>query len=324
MYYFGIDVGNYDTKSQHTSSPSGYKGPHPEKPLISGTKEYLEFNGMYYIPTVERFAYEKDKTRSERCIVLSLFAIANEIYYMVTKKNDKLSHNEIQTLINNFHEIGLGVGLPPTHYTKARIEELISYYKKYLGQGIQFTWNDYNFNLIMKACRVYPQGGVEASDPENSFLGQYPAYYIIDIGGYTVDIIKFANDAIDGKWSSKEEGVLKMYDDIISEVQMNFDVTLENTHIEDVLMDRNTILSDDLKLYIKNSAKKHTDHILDIARQLGVEFKAYPIMFAGGGALLLKDNILNSSLINKNSSIFLSDPCANAKGFARFIKEELK
>ena len=80
MYIAGIDVGNYDTKTQNTSIPSGYTGPLTEKPIGD---EYLKFNGKYYVPSFERFAYEKDKTRTERCIILSLFALANEIYETV-------------------------------------------------------------------------------------------------------------------------------------------------------------------------------------------------------------------------------------------------
>ena len=321
MFILGIDVGNYDTKSQHTTTPSGFEGPHPEKPLMAG--EYLEFDNKYYVPTTQRFPYEKDKTRSERCIILTLFAIAREIHYAVTKSKPNLSHEDTQKLISNIKEIALGVGLPPTHYTKARIVELSSYYKKYLKGGAKFTWNGYDFDLRMTACRVYPQGASAATDPENKFKDGYPAYFIIDVGGYTVDIMKFVNNAIDGKWSSKEEGILTMHDDIISKVHMNFDVTLDNSLIEDILMNRKTIISDEIQNYVKERAQQHADTIVDIARQLGVEYKAYPVGFCGGGSLLLKDNILKNQLINKDATVFLTDPCANAKGFATLLKHEL-
>ena len=32
MFIIGIDVGNYDTKTQNTSTPTGYEGPFSEKP----------------------------------------------------------------------------------------------------------------------------------------------------------------------------------------------------------------------------------------------------------------------------------------------------
>ena len=322
MFYLGIDVGNYDTKSQHTTTPSGYDGPTPEKPLLAG--EYLCLNGQYYVPTSSRFAYEKDKTRSERALVLTLFSIAKEIHYAVSKSRTDLEHEDVQRLIGNIKEIALGVGLPPTHYTNARIDELKTYYKKFLGNGITFTWNDYEFNLTLKAIGVYPQGGAAASAPDNTFRKKYPTYYIIDIGGYTVDIVKFTNNQIDGRWTSKEEGMLILYDDIISKAQMNFDITLDNDIIEDVLSEQDTILEQVLLDFIKTKTKEHADRIIDIVRQLGVEFKAYPVAFTGGGSLMLKENILENPLINQKAVIFLPDPCANAKGYARFIKEEAR
>lgn len=321
MFILGIDVGNYDTKSQHTTAPSGFEGPTPEKPLLAS--EYLEVDGKYYIPTTERFAYEKDKTRSDRCLILTLFSIAKEIYFSVSKSRENLSHEEVQMLINNVKEIALGVGLPPEHYTKARIDELTTYYKKFLRNGIRFVWNDYEFNITMKACRVYPQGGSAATEPENIFRVKYPAYFVIDIGGYTVDIIKFKDNQINGKWTSKEEGVLIMFDDIISKVQMNFDITLDNTLLEDILLGKETILPKEVLSFIYESVQKHSNSIIDIARQLGVKFKAYPVLFGGGGSLLLHDFILNNNLINQNATIFLSDPCANAKGYGRLLKQEL-
>lgn len=321
MFILGVDVGNYDTKSQHTTAPSGFEGPTPEKPLLAG--EYLEVNGKYYIPTTERFAYEKDKTRSERCLILTLFSIAKEIYYTVSKSREDLSHEDVQRLISNIKEIALGVGLPPTHYTKARIEELISYYKKHLGNGIHFVWNDFDFNITMKKCRVYPQGGSAATEPENIFRTKYPTYYVIDIGGYTVDVLKFTDNQIDGKWTSKEEGVLILFDDIVSKIQTNFDITLDNTLLEDILGGKETILPKEVLSFIYENVQNHANMIVDIARQLGVEFKAYPVLFGGGGSLLLHDFILKNDLINQNATIFLSDPCANAKGYGRFLKQEL-
>ena len=74
MLYLGIDVGNSDTKSENTTFPSGYEGPYSSRPAI--VNEYLELNGKYFIPTTDRLFYLKDKTADDRCIVLTLMAIA--------------------------------------------------------------------------------------------------------------------------------------------------------------------------------------------------------------------------------------------------------
>ena len=105
---------------------------------------------------------------------------------------------------------------------------------------------------------------------------------------------------------------------------MNFDITLDNTLIEDVLLEKKSILPDNTKDFIKQRAQKHADKIIDITRQLGVEYKAFPVVFCGGGSLLLKDNLINNPLINVDSTLFLADPCANAKGYAALLKKQLR
>lgn len=321
MFIIGIDVGNYDTKTQNTSTPTGYEGPFSEKPPIAG--EYLAVNGKYYIPTKTRFNYEKDKTQSERCIILSLFAIAKEIFYRASSTKKDLSHENIQKLIKNTQEIGIGVGLPPAHYTSVRLTSLIEYYRKYLGKGLKFEWNDYQFDIVMKTCKVYPQGAAGAIDPENTYRKDFPTYFVVDIGGYTVDVLKYVNDQLDGNWSSKEEGIITMYDDIIDKTMVNYDMTLDGSLLEDVLMNRKNVIPDDVVKFIKDKTKQHADNIVDLVRQLGVEFKAYPTLFLGGGSLLLEPYILQNKIINPKAVLFLSDPCANAKGYAKFLQHEV-
>ena len=326
MLIVGIDVGNYDTKTQNTTISSGYSGPLYEKPLGD---DYLMYNGKYYIPSTERFAYEKDKTRSERCLILSLFALANEIYYRVMRSNENVNKNQqnVQSLINNVYEVGIGVGVPPTHYVKPRVEELMAYYKKYMSNGIEFEWKGFKFSLRLKALRVYPQGGAGSSDPENTFAAEYPGgYYVIDIGGYTVDTIKYGKDGkTDGKWSSKENGVIVLYDRIISRAQGDHDVTLDYDVIEAVIKGEKTPLSitcPDAEETIRKMTADYVNNIIDTERQLGVEFKSYPCLFMGGGSLLFKDYILKNPLIYPKITLFLSSANANARGYATFLEME--
>ncbi len=322
MFIVGIDVGNYDTKSQHTTTPTGYEGPFNEKPPIA--EDCVCVNGKYYTSSNKRFNYEKDKTKSDRCFILSLFAIAKEIYYHASKAKDNITHDEVQKLIYNVKEIGIGAGLPPTHYTETRTKGLIEYYKSKIGDGLEFDWNDYHFNIKLVACDVYPQGGAGATDKENTFRKEYPEYYVVDIGGYTVDVLKYTNNKLDGKWQSKEEGILIMFDDIISKVQMNFDMTLNTQSLENILKGEKTIIDDEVISFVKDMTRQHADTIIDLVRQLGLEFKAYPVVFLGGGALLLEDNIRRNSLINEKSIIFISDPCCNAKGYAKFLNKKIE
>lgn len=319
----GVDVGNYDTKSQHTITPSGYKGPFSTLPPIAD--EWLSYNGGFYIPTTSRFPYEKDKTESERCVVLSLFAIAKEIIYKVKKERKDASSTEIQNHIKNIDHITLGVGLPPAHYTEARVSALTDYYMSHLAKMTKFSYSGYQFILRMTECFVYPQGGAGAVDKDNSFKSEYDSYFVVDIGGYTVDLLKFTNGRIDGVWASKEEGIITIFDEIIEKAKTEHDITLDYHAIESVLSGKKSILEishPETVQCIREEAQTKVDHLIDSIHQSGVEFSIYPCAFMGGGSLLLKDNILNNSMINEKTVVFIQDPCANAKAYEVFAEAE--
>jgi len=323
MLYLGIDVGNFDTKSQNTVIPSGYEGPFTSKPPIA--KQYLMYNGNYYIPTTTRFPYLKDKTTNERALFLTLMSIGSELIYKFSKvKSDEQprTKEEIQYMISSVTEIALGVGLPPNHYTSKFVSKLITYYNNYMQEGISFEYNGFIFNFSLKNCKVYPQGGAGAVCINK--ITSFPAYFIVDIGGYTVDTIFFENNTPSGKWSSKEKGIITLYDDIIDKVAMEHDMTIDARNIESVLKEEKNILSAEVKETIKSMTQHHADTILNTLKESGIEFKAYPCLFMGGGSLLLKPYIIKNPLISKEGIHFISDNKANAIGYARLLKADLK
>ena len=68
----GVDVGNFDTKSQNTVTPSGFVE-YSDVPF--GVKEYLELDGKFYAQTPKRFTYVKNKATNENMYILTLMRI---------------------------------------------------------------------------------------------------------------------------------------------------------------------------------------------------------------------------------------------------------
>ena len=323
MKYFGIDIGNHSTKSKNTVITSGFEGPYNAKPTIAD--KYLLFQDKYYIPSTTILAYQKDKTTNERAIVLALMSIAEEIIYTcskVKKNSPPLSKSEVQAKIDKYNKIALGIGLPPTHYTESQVKKNIDYFNLYMGNGISFVYADYKFNLKLEVCRVYPQAGAGAINATR--IASFPSYFVIDIGGYTVDTIFFEDGKPSGHWSSKEKGVLTLYKSIIDTCTMEFEITLDSRIIETVLKGGQTILEDDVKETIFQRTKQHAEDIINTLKESGIEFKAYPCFFMGGGSLLLKKYIETNPIISKNGLFFIEDTKANAAGYTIFIKDEIQ
>lgn len=316
--YFGIDVGNYDTKSQNTTIPSGYDGPFASKPMMAN--HVLEFDGKFYNPTEKRLFYLQDKTSDGRAIILTLFSLANEIISGLSK--DNATRDQIQSNINKITDIVLGVGLPVSHYKKATIESLIAYYRKYMENGIVFSYDDYQFNFVLKGISVYPQGGAAAMCKQNKIAKTFSTYYVCDIGGYTVDVAQFKNGVPCKDTFSLEMGIITLYDKIVDNVLKDQNVHVDHDIIASVLNGEATILKEDTLSLIKEMAFKHANDILNSLRQHGVMFDSYPVLFVGGGSILLRPYLLKNPMIKKEAVYFINDTRANAKGYKRMVRAE--
>lgn len=319
MLYLGIDVGNSDTKSENTTFPSGYEGPYSSRPAI--VNEYLELNGKYFIPTTDRLFYLKDKTADDRCIVLTLMAIAKELINKYSKPENSTKES-VQESISRVTEIALGAGLPMAHYKKNYIDDLIAYYIGYMGKHIEFSYDGYQFSFRMSVCKVYPQGGAAAVCKANKIAASFNTYYVIDIGGYTVDVALIENGVPSKKRLSLELGIITLYDSIIEKVQTECDISIDSDVVQSVLKGEKTILPDKAINIITELTNKHANTILNALRQQKILFDSHPSLFVGGGSVLLKGAILKNPMIKKDAVQFITDTRANAKAYARLLKME--
>lgn len=313
----GIDVGNYDTKTQNTKTPSGYI---EYETIPSLANEYLKYKNKYYAPTVNRFEYVKDKTENDQALILALFGIAKEIMFNVRENaGEKATPEMIQGMISGIQNISLGVGLPVGDFTKYR-DKTTKYYNEKLCKGIiEFEYCNFKYSFKVLSCTTFPQDLLPvAANPNCTIAKTYKKYLIIGIGGQTVDVIP----VIDGvptaeSCISLRMGVRRMFSDIISSIETNFGSSIGEDTIEDVLTGEPTILTDEMEVSIRQAAKHHTDSLVNACTQRGFNFEEYPVVFFGGGGLLLRPYLENNRLLQKIE--FLTDVNGNAKYYAARI-----
>ena len=317
----GIDVGNYDTKSQNTTTPSSFKTGHT-KDLLS--QESVFYNGVYYSVTDARNNQQLDKTKNGYCIAISLFAIAKEIIWQLTEEY-KSSHNGnlpsnsyLQMSIDKISGITLGVGTPAGHYSalKAKMEDC---YNTAFKNGIEFTYNDFSFNLrLEKPVCVYPQDfAAVAFNDSVETVREFNEYYIIGIGGGTTDVIP-VKDGIPQTdiCRSLAAGTTIMYEYIISALQRETGKTMGYSSIESVLLERNNLIDEKRKEIIRRAYMDFINKMVDDLVHLGLDLESIPSVFVGGGALLMKPALEANSLFVKTE--FVTDVRANAKYYASF------
>ena len=253
--------------------------------------EIIEYNGSYWTLSGKRLSYMRDKTQDDRYFILSLFAIAREL-------EAKNSHSHIE-------HIELAVGLPPEHY------------------GIvKFNYKDKPYSIIIDKVLVFPQA-FAAVIPQSSMLINTLRMFIIDIGGYTTDVLLLRNGKPDMQFCrSLETGIITMNNEIVRKVGALHDMRIEDEHINAVLGRQETILPDDVKNTILNVTELHAKDILDQLRELQVDLRSNPAIFIGGGSILLRKFIENSPLVAKAG--FIESPNANAIGYEMLARSQLK
>ena len=309
----GVDVGNYDTKTQHCVIVSGYKK-YDEKPEIS--TKILAYNGEYYVPDLsERMPYVADKTKNDQCLILTIFGIAEELLYVAKDAVKSSSKSNIQMALDTMKHIKLGVGLPPGHFN-ALSTKTLEYYKKKLQPGtISFSYKNYNFSFVVDSIRLFPQDFVAVFKNAECSTAKKKRYYIVGIGGGTTDVVPVLDKHPDvNNCFSLELGTRVMYRQICADVQRQYGEMLDESLVEDVLRGEETILPDPIKNLIREGAKQHFENIINGCIQQGVKLSLYPVVFYGGGALLLKDLITNNDKMTDPE--ILGDINANAKAYA--------
>ena len=168
-----VDTGNKNIKTPNTQPfNSGLICHGTSAPPLS--VETLRYDGKYYSLTEKRIPTMFDKTETEDFYILTLFAAAKEI---AAQDGPKPAYRK---------DICLALGLPPTH-----LQELKPKYLKYFGRGgqhVEFTYNGTHYNLRVARVEVFPQG-YAAVVPYLGKIRDKTRSYIIDIGGYTTDVV---------------------------------------------------------------------------------------------------------------------------------------
>lgn len=296
-----IDHGNYAMKTPNFSFVAGISE-HTVKPPMAD--EVLEYEGKFWTLTGNRLSYMRDKTQDNRYFILTLFAVAKEL-----EAAGQLSAPE---------PIDLAVGLPPEHYGSLK-SRFAQYFKR--DELVKFVYKDTPVQIQIRNVLVYPQA-YAAVVPYASRLLHTVRMFIIDIGGYTTDVLLLRNGKPDLQFCrSLEMGVITMNNEIIRKVSALHDMKIEDDHISAVLRGEKTILPIDVVETIRQATQMHTKDTLNKLRELQVDLRSNPAIFIGGGSILFRDFLEKSSLVTQAE--FVEDPKANAVGYQLLAKKQL-
>ena len=289
----GIDNGNYNTKSSDRMLyASGFTVQDTE--FIVPDMQ-LFHNDKYYAIGDKRMSFQQDKALDDDTFILSLPAMANAM---------KLAEvNEAEFI--------LGVGLPMELYGTQRA----AFRNYFLREKQTFVFEGIPYSATIRDVQVFPQGYAALCKHFNEFR-DYHNVTIVDIGGYTVDIMTVT----DNKPSKSScislrkgtitlfnniRGLLQQHNIILSDELIGAAIRGKTEHIEEKFIC--TVVDAQVQAYVKD--------LLNALRERGYDLQL-PIAFAGGGAELLGDRLKTDGV---NAKIVL-DRFANAEGYKALIR----
>lgn len=283
-------------KTPHFSFPSGLVA-YEHEPYTQ--KDVLEYDGKYYVVGSGRHPLQKDKTRTEDYYLLTLAAIAKELEY----------RNAAHTC-----SAVLAAGLPLTSFGRDKAR-----FRAYLlrdGKPALFRYEGREYAVTISDVKLFPQG--YAAVLTQSGLLDEPSVIVADIGGWTVDLMRLDNRIPNAATCrSLELGMIRCIDEISEQVRRTQGLSLTTAQIESVLRGDASGLPDEVKTIIHMQADRYIQTLLSAITECGLDTRAMPTIFLGGGAALLKRRVSATNALSR--PVILDDVSLNAKGYERLV-----
>ena len=292
----GIDHGYYAIKTKQVCFPTGLMR-YTYEPYTM--QNVLQYGGAYYVCGTGRQTLVKDKTANDNYYLLTLAALAQEIR---KRKGERTA------------KVVLAAGLPLTGFGREKQK-----FKEYLFQKqlIRFLYEGERYEIQIEDVKLFPQGySALALYPE--YLKDEPSVLLVDIGGWTVDLMRLDNAVPNASTCrSLELGVIRCMDEILEQVRRNTGLSITETQVERILQGKSCSMPAEVVSLIEKQGRLYIEKILSAITEAGFDLRAVPSIFMGGGAAIFQHRVSTQDRLCR--PIYLTDIHANAAGYERIV-----
>ena len=295
----GVDHGYAAIKTAHCVFPTGLTA-YNHEPYTR--QDVLEYKGKWYVCGTGRQPVQREKMANDTYYLLTLAAIAGEL------ERRRLPHR---------CTVALASGLPLTSYGRQK-----GSFKKYLlrsPQPVKYRYEGEAYEVTVEGVWLYPQGYSALAMYPDLIAGE-PSFLLMDIGGWTVDMMRLDNgSASAGTCRSLELGMIRCLDEAREQVLRDTGLSLTDAQIERVLSGQPCSMDEEARGVIERQGRQYTEHLLSAAMEAGFDLKALPVVILGGGAGVAARNLRESDRLCR--VIPLTDSRINAAGFERLAQQ---
>ena len=293
----GIDHGYYAIKTKQVCFPTGIIRYEYEPYTMQNV---LQYRGEYYVCGTGRQTLVKDKTANDNYYLLTLAALAQEIR---KRKGERTA------------KVVLAAGLPLTGFGREKQK-----FKEYLfrkEQPIRFLYEGERYEIQIEDVKLFPQGySALALHPE--YVRAEPSVLLVDIGGWTVDLMRLDNAVPNAAaCRSLELGVIRCIDETMEQVRRSTGLSVTDIQIERVLNGNSCSLDPKAKEIIQKNGRSYTERILSAIMEAGFDLRAIPSVFMGGGSTIVRRHVTPQDRLCR--AFYLTDVKANAAGYERIV-----
>ena len=260
----GVDNGYGNVKTAHRVFPTGIMKCDSE-PVLS--KEYIEYDGAYYIIGEGHKGFAADKQEDDDTYIMTIAVIAKEL--------------EARGLTEA--RIHLAVGLP-LKWVQAQRES----FKKYLTREryVFLKYKKVSYLIEIVDCTVMPQGYAAVAENLRDFKGMN---LLVDIGNGTMNVMYLNNGRpIESKSWTEKLGVNQCFIRIQNHIMNQTGVKLPDEIISQFLQDGEIDVNDKYQNMVKEVAEQYVKEIFEKLRDYEYNEDLMKLYVMGGGAKMVE------------------------------------
>ena len=252
----GIDHGYYAIKTKNFSFPAGVTAYTHEPYTLKNT---LQIGGKYFVCGTGRQPILRDKTVNDNYYILTLAAIAMELRFRNLTAECSVT---------------LAAGLPLARY--GRDKKPFTEYLFRNGQPVMFLFEGERYKVKIESVKLFPQGySAIALHPE--LVKDEPSVLLMDIGGWTVDLMRLDNNVPNAATCrSLELGMIRCMDEIQEQVRRDTGLSVTDAQVERILAGKPCSMDKDARRLIQNQGRLYTERLISAAMEAGLIFELYP------------------------------------------------
>lgn len=292
----GVDHGYGNMKTAHRVFRTGVECME-EEPIVS--KNFVRYKDKFYVIGESHLVYQGNKTDSEDFYILTLAALAEELKF------------------RGLHEANviLAVGLPLA-WMKSQGADFRHYLMK--EQELHFEFRKERYYVHLCGVEIFPQGFAAVVN-----LGAMQGMNMLaDIGNGTMNVMQIVdNKPLEKSLVTEKFGVGICMKEIQKELSKENGEDISEMLIEPLLRNGLQERTDSTAKKVEHIATRYTENIRRRLVDYGYKEGLVHLYVIGGGGCLIRNY---SDLAEKKGVTFITDICANAKGYATLAETKLR